>query len=294
MLVPNRHGSNDNYRYAFQGQELDKETGMEAFQLRLWDGRLGRWLSPDLMGQYASPYLGMGNNPISMIDPDGGLAGPGDPPKSWLGRMFSSIGSALGFTPEPTMQGGTLKEVVIQGKGKSQNAGAMPLPVPDFPWRVIPGGGAAPAAATMSATAAFTGVGISLLMSGDTNPYRRRSDKDMLYRFMKADSDGSPLVGSKYGLLGARLIRDLGVENETDMVGGFYLFGPKGMSINRYPSAPSPGYTVYALHPKLLPPGLTYGWDGGDHGTVHPSGQMTAKQFNSLLSTTKSLWMPLK
>lgn len=61
-----------NYRYAFQGQELDGETGMEAFQLRLWDGRIGRWLSPDPMGQYASPYLGMGNNPINSIDPDGG------------------------------------------------------------------------------------------------------------------------------------------------------------------------------------------------------------------------------
>jgi RHS repeat-associated protein len=62
----------DNYRYAYQGQELDKETGNEAFKLRLWDGRIGRWLSPDPYGQYHSPYLGMGNNPISSIDPDGG------------------------------------------------------------------------------------------------------------------------------------------------------------------------------------------------------------------------------
>lgn len=60
------------YKYAFQGQELDGETNMEAFQLRLWDGRIGRWLSPDPYGQYASPYLGMGNNPIGLIDPDGG------------------------------------------------------------------------------------------------------------------------------------------------------------------------------------------------------------------------------
>jgi hypothetical protein len=45
---------------------------MEAFQLRMWDGRLGRWLSPDPYGQYASPYLGMGNNPMNLIDPDGG------------------------------------------------------------------------------------------------------------------------------------------------------------------------------------------------------------------------------
>ncbi|WP_163408517.1 RHS repeat domain-containing protein [Flavobacterium ajazii] len=62
-----------NYRYAFQGQELDTETNMEAFQLRLWDGRIGRWLTPDPMGQYSSPYLGMGNNPVNGIDEDGGI-----------------------------------------------------------------------------------------------------------------------------------------------------------------------------------------------------------------------------
>lgn len=64
--------SASNYRYAFQGQEKDGETGMESFQLRMWDGRLGRWLSPDPYGQYASPYVGMGNDPISSIDGDGG------------------------------------------------------------------------------------------------------------------------------------------------------------------------------------------------------------------------------
>ncbi len=67
-----RNSNSGNYRYAFQGQEKDPETGMEAFQLRMWDGRLGRWLSPDPYGQYASPYLGMGNNPINGVDPDGG------------------------------------------------------------------------------------------------------------------------------------------------------------------------------------------------------------------------------
>jgi RHS repeat-associated protein len=70
--LPSRN-SLGNYRYAFQGQEKDSETQMEAFHLRLWDGRLGRWLSPDPYRQYSSPYLGMGNNPISGIDPDGGF-----------------------------------------------------------------------------------------------------------------------------------------------------------------------------------------------------------------------------
>jgi RHS repeat-associated protein len=54
------------YRYAFQGQELDKETGMEAFQLRLWDGRIGRWLStePDGSDIYCCPRSPMAQNCI--------------------------------------------------------------------------------------------------------------------------------------------------------------------------------------------------------------------------------------
>lgn len=77
MPMPNRNVEG-NYRYAFQGQEKDPETGMEAFELRLWDSRIGRWLTTDPYGQYASPYLGMGNNPISRIDPDGGYSPPTD------------------------------------------------------------------------------------------------------------------------------------------------------------------------------------------------------------------------
>lgn len=71
MPMPGRNMIGD-YRYNYQGQEKDPETGKEAFQLRLWDSRIGRWLSPDPYRQYASPYLGMGNNPINGIDPDGG------------------------------------------------------------------------------------------------------------------------------------------------------------------------------------------------------------------------------
>ena len=76
MPMPNRNEEDGSYRYKFQGQEKDSETGMEAFELRLWDGRIGRWLTIDPAGQYASPYLGMGNNPISRWDPDGGCDQP--------------------------------------------------------------------------------------------------------------------------------------------------------------------------------------------------------------------------
>ncbi|MBN2237122.1 MAG: hypothetical protein JW729_06155, partial [Bacteroidales bacterium] len=61
------------YRFGFQGQfaEEDPETGYTAFESRLLDKRLGRWLTTDPAGQFWSPYLAMGNNPINGVDPDG-------------------------------------------------------------------------------------------------------------------------------------------------------------------------------------------------------------------------------
>ena len=73
MSMPGRSlTGSENYRYAYQGQEKDPETGKEAFQLRLWDSRIGRWLITDPKHAGISPYWGMNNNPISVVDPDGG------------------------------------------------------------------------------------------------------------------------------------------------------------------------------------------------------------------------------
>lgn len=49
---------------------------MEAFELRLWDSRIGRWLTTDPYSEFHSPYLGMGNNPIIFADIDGGKIVP--------------------------------------------------------------------------------------------------------------------------------------------------------------------------------------------------------------------------
>lgn len=64
----------DQYEHGYQGQftERDEETGLDAFELRMWDSRLARWHSTDPYGEFHSPYIGMGNNPIGNIDPDGG------------------------------------------------------------------------------------------------------------------------------------------------------------------------------------------------------------------------------
>lgn len=117
-LIPFRDKNSIGYRYEFQGQEKDLEIGIEAFQLHMYDGRIGRWFAPDPYGQYDSPYMAMGNNPISMIDPDGGFAGEGNPP-GWFGRFFKKIGNFLNGSTESdneaTYDGGTLQEVVISG-----------------------------------------------------------------------------------------------------------------------------------------------------------------------------------
>ncbi|MCB9225647.1 MAG: hypothetical protein H6578_00570 [Chitinophagales bacterium] len=68
------------YRFGFNGMEKDGEawSGSAGNQLdfgaRIYDSRLGRWLSVDPQaGRFSawSPYHAMMNNPIWMIDPDG-------------------------------------------------------------------------------------------------------------------------------------------------------------------------------------------------------------------------------
>jgi RHS repeat-associated protein len=58
----------------FTGKELDDETGLGYFGARYLDQMLGMWVSVDTKRQFNSPYEYAGNNPISMVDPDGNAA----------------------------------------------------------------------------------------------------------------------------------------------------------------------------------------------------------------------------
>lgn len=83
-VMPGRNfSSTPSYRYNYQGQEKDGETGLVNFELRQMDPRLGRWFNPDPYGQYHSPYLSMGNNPMNSVDPDGGWTGSSNPYTTW-------------------------------------------------------------------------------------------------------------------------------------------------------------------------------------------------------------------
>ena len=82
MIKPNTNSnSTNNYRYGFNGEEkLDEMVGVTGshldFGARIYDSRLGRWLSVDpLQADYpsASPYNFALNTPIQAYDPDGRL-----------------------------------------------------------------------------------------------------------------------------------------------------------------------------------------------------------------------------
>ena len=63
----------ETYRHGYQGQyaEKDTTTGWNAFEARMYDPLIGRWLAVDPARQFSSSYLGMGNNPIVHVDEDG-------------------------------------------------------------------------------------------------------------------------------------------------------------------------------------------------------------------------------
>jgi RHS repeat-associated protein len=61
-------------RDLFQGKSYDDLTKWYDFHARQYDAALGRWFAVDPQNQFASPYTGMGNNPVMMVDPDGELA----------------------------------------------------------------------------------------------------------------------------------------------------------------------------------------------------------------------------
>jgi RHS repeat-associated protein len=92
LPMENREITREDYRHGYQGQysEKDKETGFNFFDLRLYDARIGRTLSPDPYGQFASPYSWVGNNPVSGVDPTGGWC------PTCLFEMMQNINKMMG------------------------------------------------------------------------------------------------------------------------------------------------------------------------------------------------------
>jgi RHS repeat-associated protein len=78
MLVPNRHGSSDNYRYGFQGQEKDDEVKGEGnslnYKFRMHDPLVGRFFAVDPLAPdypHNSPYAFSENEVINATELEG-------------------------------------------------------------------------------------------------------------------------------------------------------------------------------------------------------------------------------
>ena len=92
MLVPNRFGSSNSYRYGFQGQEKDNEIKGEgnSYTAEFWqyDPRIGRrWNIDPVDKAWMSSYHSFNNNPILNIDPYG------DDPGDYLTKDGKHLGS---------------------------------------------------------------------------------------------------------------------------------------------------------------------------------------------------------
>ena len=62
----------NNYLYQGDYSEYDEDIAWNDFTLRNYDPQIGRWVQMDPYDEFASPYVGMGANPIFNNDPDGG------------------------------------------------------------------------------------------------------------------------------------------------------------------------------------------------------------------------------
>jgi RHS repeat-associated protein len=76
MTMPGRSYNAHTYRHGFTGHEKESDLaeGIYTTEYRLYDARVGRWLSVDpLFEKYVgmSPYNYCAGNPVMMVDPDG-------------------------------------------------------------------------------------------------------------------------------------------------------------------------------------------------------------------------------
>ncbi|MBX2900357.1 MAG: RHS repeat-associated core domain-containing protein [Cyclobacteriaceae bacterium] len=124
LVMDGRQVTDVSYRYGYQGQyaEKDNATGWNEFDLRMYDARFGRWISPDPYGQFVSPYLGLGNNPVNGVDPDGGaffdIFANADGVEKWFETAAEA--AASGFT---TLVAKDLPELVVMGTKLTDAAG---------------------------------------------------------------------------------------------------------------------------------------------------------------------------
>ena len=106
MLQPERFANTEDYRYGFQGQEMDNEIkgvgNSINYKFRIHDPRLGRFLSIDpLTAKYPfySPYAFSGNRVIDMVELEGLEPKEPESPGTTEGESRTTYGSETSYKP---------------------------------------------------------------------------------------------------------------------------------------------------------------------------------------------------
>ncbi len=92
-------------KFGYQGAyaEEEEETEWNEFDLRMYNPQIGLWNGVDPMDEFASPYIGMGSNPVNLVDPSGGnvfgtiasiISKPTPESWSWLRKLVKRVSTA--------------------------------------------------------------------------------------------------------------------------------------------------------------------------------------------------------
>jgi hypothetical protein len=122
-----------------------------------------------------------------------------------------------------------------------------------------------------------------------------------LYRAMKVDTDGKPLVGQRRSMLGVRPTDpnntdprrrfDVAATNDAETVspgeGLSTSVDPKKLLVGA-------GETVFEIETIDLPPELTPNSDHSPHCLIQPSSPTTLGEYQQALEDTRDLWQPIQ
>jgi hypothetical protein len=104
----------------------------------MYDARIGRWISPDPYGQFASPYVGMGNSFVLGIGPDGGwwCCGGGATATAVASGAGRAIGGAAAAAGSTFISAAAIFSGAVSGLSKAANFFGDHNPGGDFLYQV--------------------------------------------------------------------------------------------------------------------------------------------------------------
>jgi RHS repeat-associated protein len=107
-------------REQYQGEfaDFEEELDWNDFALRSYDPQLGRWLQQDPYDEFSSPYVGMGNDAVNLVDPSGGNILSSINSLSVVDKLFlGAVGGGLIGAGVNALTGNDIGKGFIKGMG---------------------------------------------------------------------------------------------------------------------------------------------------------------------------------